>query len=226
MQQKILIIVIVGIIAVAAGAWFYFSGGEMPGQESSSESPDVVARVNGQDIGQAELEASEAQIAAGQGVEVSSLDAETRSQLREQARDNLISRALIQQKAKEMGIAAAEADIDAQIESIKAQFEDEAGYQATLNQEGLSEAKLRSQIADEMVIRAYIEQALDLESVTATEEEVGAEYEQAAATNEGFPELSEVRGQIESSIIQQKQQQLITQHIQGLYAEADVEILI
>jgi len=226
MQQKILIIVIVGIIAVAAGAWFYFSGGEMPGQESSSESPDVVARVNGQDIGQAELEASEAQIAAGQGVEVSSLDAETRSQLREQALDNLISRALIQQKAKEMGIAAAEADIDAQIESIKAQFEDEAGYQATLNQEGLSEAELRSQIADEMVIRAYIEQALDLESVTATEEEVGAEYEQAAAANEGFPELSEVRGQIESSIIQQKQQQLITQHIQGLYAEADVEILI
>ena len=226
MQQKILIIVIVGIIAVAAGAWFYFSGGEMPGQESSSESPDVVARVNGQDIGQAELEASEAQIAAGQGVEVSSLDAETRSQLREQALDNLISRALIQQKAKEMGIAAAEADIDAQIESIKAQFEDEAKYQATLNQEGLSEAKLRSQIADEMVIRAYIEQALDLESVTATEEEVGAEYEQAAAANEGFPELSEVRGQIESSVIQQKQQQLITQHIQGLYAEADVEILI
>jgi len=226
MQQKILIIVIVGIIAVAAGAWFYFSGGEMPGQESSSESPDVVARVNGQDIGQAELEASEAQIAAGQGVEVSSLDAETRSQLREQALDNLISRALIQQKAKEMGIAAAEADIDAQIESIKAQFEDEAKYQATLNQEGLSEAKLRSQIADEMVIRAYIEQALDLESVTATEEEVRAEYEQAAAANEGFPELSEVRGQIESSIIQQKQQQLITQHIQGLYAEADVEILI
>lgn len=226
MQQKILIIVIVGIIAVAAGAWFYFSGGEMPGQESSSESPDVVARVNGQDIGQAELEASEAQIAAGQGVEVSSLDAETRSQLREQALDNLISRALIQQKAKEMGIAAAEADIDAQIESIKAQFEDEAKYQATLNQEGLSEAELRSQIADEMVIRAYIEQALDLESVTATEEEVRAEYEQAAAANEGFPELSEVRGQIESSIIQQKQQQLITQHIQGLYAEADVEILI
>jgi len=226
MQQKILIIVIVGIIAVAAGAWFYFSGGEMPGQESSSESPDVVARVNGQDIGQAELEASEAQIAAGQGVEVSSLDAETRSQLREQALDNLISRALIQQKAKEMGIAATEADIDAQIESIKAQFEDEAGYQATLNQEGLSEAELRSQIADEMVIRAYIEQALDLESVTATEEEVGAEYEQAAAANEGFPELSEVRGQIESSVIQQKQQQLITQHIQGLYAEADVEILI
>jgi len=226
MQQKILIIVIVGIIAVAAGAWFYFSGGEMPGQESSSESPDVVARVNGQDIGQAELEASEAQIAAGQGVEVSSLDAETRSQLREQALDNLISRALIQQKAKEMGIAAAEVDIDAQIESIKAQFEDEAGYQATLNQEGLSEAELRSQIADEMVIRAYIEQALDLESVTATEEEVRAEYEQAAAANEGFPELSEVRGQIESSIIQQKQQQLITQHIQGLYAEADVEILI
>jgi flagellar basal body-associated protein FliL len=226
MQQKTLIIVIVGIVAVAAGAWFYFSGGEAPEQEASSESLNVVARVNGQDISRAELEASEAQIAAGQGIEVSSLDAETRSQLQEQALNNLISQVLIQQKAEEMSIAASEADIDAQIDSIKAQFEDEAGYRAALSQEGLSEAELRSQIADDVVIQTYVAQELDIESVTATEEEIEAEYEQAAAANEGFPELSEVRGRVESSIIQQKQQQLISQHIRALQEAADIKILI
>ncbi len=226
MQQKTPIIIILGVVVIAAGAWFYFSGEKMPEQESSPESSDIVARVNGQDIDRDELEALEMQIAAGQGMDVSSLDAATRSQLQEQTLDNLIAQTLIQQKAGEMDITAAEADIDAQMESIKAQFEDEAGYQAALDQQGLSEADLRSQIADDMVIQAYIEQAFDIESVTATEEEIEAEYEQAAAANENFPELSEVRGQIESSIIQQKQQQIVNEHVQELREEANIEILI
>jgi len=85
---------------------------------------------------------------------------------------------------------------------------------------------LRSRIAADIVIQSYIEQTLDLNSITATEEEIEAEYELAASQNEGFPELSEVRDQIESSIVQEKQQQMITQHIQGLYSEAEVEVLI
>jgi parvulin-like peptidyl-prolyl isomerase len=226
MKQKILFIIIIGVIVIAAGVWFYFSSEETSEQEGLSESSDIVARVNSQDIGRAELEAFEAQIAAGQGIEVSSLDEETRNQLQEQALDNLISQTLVQQKAEEMGIVATEADIDTQIESIKAQFEDEAEYQEALNQEGFSEAELRKDVADDIVAQKYIDQAIDFESVTVTEEEIEAEYDRVAEANEDLPELSEVRDQIESSIIQQKQQQIVSQHILALQEAADIEILI
>jgi FKBP-type peptidyl-prolyl cis-trans isomerase (trigger factor) len=226
MQKKSLVIAIVGVAVVAGATWFYLSDTEIPGWGISLNNSEAAARVNGEDITMAELEEYEGQIAVSQGFDIASLGEDDRAALQEQALDTLISRLLVKQAAAEAGITAADADVDGQLESIKSQFESNAAYQEALSQEGLTESSLRSRIAADIVIQSYIEQTLDLDSIMATEEEIEAEYDLAASQNEGFPELSEVRDQIESSIIQEKQQQMITQHIQGLYSEAEVEVLI
>lgn len=226
MQKKSLVIAIIGVAVVAGAAWFYLSDTEIPGWGISLNKSEAAARVNGEDITMAEVEEYEGQIAVSQGFDIASLGEDDRAALQEQALDTLISRLLVKQAAAEAGITAADADVDGQLESIKSQFESNAAYQEALSQEGLTESSLRSRIAADIVIQSYIEQTLDLDSIMATEEEIEAEYDLAASQNEGFPELSEVRDQIESSIIQEKQQQMITQHIQGLYSEAEVEVLI
>jgi len=226
MQQKTLLVAIIGIVIVAAGAWFFFSNGEAPSQNGMPEISDTVARVNGEDIIRTELENSEAQIAAQQGIDLASLDTAGREQLQAQALDGLIANTLIQQAAANSGIIATEADIDAQIELIKGQFPDDAQFQEALSGQGLSEADLREQVKGEVAIQAYLEQTLDLAAITVTDEEVNALYEQESAVTEDVPPLEDVRGQIESFVIQQKQQELFAAHIQELRSNADIEILI
>jgi FKBP-type peptidyl-prolyl cis-trans isomerase (trigger factor) len=226
MQQKTLLIAIVGVLAVAGGAWFFFSDGESPSQDGTPNLSDTVARVNGESITRTELENSEAQIAAQQGIDIASLDAVSREQLQTQALDGLIANTLIQQAVTSSGLTTTEADIDAQIETIKSQFPDDAQFQEALSGQGLSEAELREQVRGEITTQAYFEQTLDIASITVTEEEVQALYEQEAATTEDIPPLEDVRGQIESFVIQQKQQELLAAHIQELSSNADIEILI
>ncbi|OPL11951.1 MAG: hypothetical protein AVO34_01655 [Firmicutes bacterium ML8_F2] len=226
MQQKILLIAIVGFLVVAAGAWFLFSNGGTSSQNNTQELSDTVVLVNDEEIARAELENLEAQIAAQQGVDVASLDAANREQFQAQALDTLIANALIKQAVANSGITATEADIDAQIETIKSQFPDNAQFQEALLEQKISEADLRSQVAEELAQQAYFEQTLDIALITVSDEEINALYEQEAAATEDIPPLEDVRDQIESFIFQQKQQELLAAHVQELRSAADIEILI
>jgi len=226
MQQKTVLITIAGLLVIAIGAWFFISNGETPSQNDTSELSDTVARVNGEEITRTELENSETQLATQQGIDIGSLDTATREQLQAQALDALIANALIQQVVASSGIVATEADVDAQINTIRGQFQDDAEFQEALSGQGLSEAGLREQVRGEMVTQTYLDQTLDLASVTVTDEEVNALYEQEAVVTEDVPPLEDVRGQIESFVIQQKQQELLAAHIQQLRSAADIEILI
>jgi len=123
MQQKNWIITGVVIAIVGFGVWFYFSNGLSSDQNNSLmseapleqnnlvELPDVVARVNGEEVSRAELELLEAQIAVGQQIELTALDSASRQQLQAQAIETLVSNALIRQAAQASGAVASEADV-------------------------------------------------------------------------------------------------------------------
>jgi len=221
-----IVIAIIGVIAIVAGAWFFFSGGSLPSLGDTSKSSDVIARVNGEDITREQLEQIETQFTAGQGIDVASLDATTRKQLQEDALDRLISSLLIQQAVADSGIITTEAEIDVQLEAIKTQFQDDAQFQEVLVAQNLSEDDVREQIAKELPSQRYLEQTLDLASITVSEEEIQARYEQEVVTTENVPALEDVRAQIEALIIQEKQQELLAMHVQELRASAEIEILI
>ncbi len=244
-QQKTFIIT--GVIALIAviGAVYYFAFGKAPEQKQAPELftgsqqepvadqqpqvstlPDVVARVNGEEIKGADLQNSEAQILAGQGVDPTTLTDEQRQQLRNQALDILISNALIRQAAAGANIQASDEDINAQMEMIKGQFEDPAKYQEALTQQNMTEDDFRKLVASDVFIQTYIEQTLKLKAMDATDEEINAMYEQQKAASAEIPPLEEIRDQFKSFVIQQKQQQVLVSHIQELRSKANVEVLL
>ncbi|MBU2566500.1 SurA N-terminal domain-containing protein [Patescibacteria group bacterium] len=247
MQQKILIGVGVVVLVAALGGLYWFSTRESPvkygdntelfnttagagdnTQQAAAEIelPDVVARVNGQDIKKEDLLGYEAQIAAGQGFEVTALNAEGRAQLQAQALDALISNALIKQAAANSGITATDEEVNAQLEVVKGQFEDLAKYQEALTNQGMTEDDFRLLVASDLGIQGYLEQTLGLKAVDATEDEINAVYAQEAAANSSTAPLAELHDQIKTFVIQQKQQQQIIAHIQELRSKGNVEVLV
>lgn len=201
------------------------------GQNSQgSENPlsvtaDPVATVNGEEISNASFNNQQAQLISGQGVDPTTLGVDAQTAIRSQVLDSLISQELLKQAAADADVRAPETEVDAQVDAIKGQFQDEALYEQALTEEGLTEAELRAQLSVNLSIRPYLEQALGLASVTATEEEINRVYEEAAAQQDLAP-LEEIRNEVEQLAIQQKQQLLIDQHIAELRGAADVEIFI
>lgn len=227
--QKIISIIIIAIVIIA-GVWYLMSL-NTPTQNEPAGNEEVttgaaVATVNGEEISRTEFETFKSQVIMQQGLDTESLEAEIENQLETQIVDELISQALLQQAVESSEVVPAQEDIDAQIEATVTQLGGEEAFNEVLVAEGISEEELRAQISTELAVQAYLEQELDLSSITATDEEVEAAYAQASAQDENVPALEEIRPQIEQSIIQQKQQPLLAQLIDQLRAEADVEILL
>lgn len=223
MQKTIL--VVIGVVVIAAGVW-YFIFSNTPFDRESVDTGDVVAIVNGEKISRANFEAFKSRVAAQQGFDIALLDAKTKSQFEAQVIDELIAQALLRQAVDESELTASQEEVDAQVDATVAQLGGEEAFQQALAAEGLSEEELRAQISANLATQAYLEQELNLSSIAATDEEVEAAYAQAAAQDETIPVLEDVREQVERLVIQQKQQALFTQFIQQLRAQADIEILI
>lgn len=245
MQQKIIIILAsVAIIGAAAGGIFYFTRGDssqvnnLPeinitgGNSAQNQSapvvelPEVVARVNGEEIKKTDLESSEAQILANQQVNPATLTDENRKQLRLQALDALVSNALIRQATANSGAVATEEEIKAQLEMVKGQFEDTDKYQTALAAQGMTEENLLAMITIDLGIQKYLQQTLDMEAVTVTEEELKEFYDKEASVVENMPPLEEIHDQYKAFIVQQKQQQKIGEHVKELADKGQIEVLI
>ena len=225
MQQKTLIAIAVGVLVVLAGAYFYFIKDTNLLKEDDSDSSAVVARVNGVEITQNDLDAYELKMLADQQIDKSSLDEEALGQLKAQALDSLVSQSLLEQAVKKDGTKVSKSDIDKQIETIKGQFENEEAYQSALSTQGTTEDTLRTEIEKDLVTQKYLEKVLDLKSITVSEEEIKELYDKESAVNENLAELSEVSEQIKAFITQQKQQELFATYLQELKADAKIEIL-
>ena len=225
MQQKTSIILALSIILIAVGVWFFIPM-DKEEKNNSVDNSEIIARVNGKDVTRGELEAIKSQIASGQGTDSSSLNEEDQKKLEEQALNALVSDTLIRQAVEKSGITASEEDIENQIKAIKAQFENEEKYQEKLSEQSTSEEQIRSQVAESLAMQAYLEQNLDLDSATVSEEEIKSLYEGQANNSEDLPPLEQVQDQIKSFILQQKQQELLSKHVEELRKSAEIEILI
>ncbi len=219
-MQKILL-AIIGLAIIAFGVWYFFFF-----DKEAVDTEDAVAIVNGEEISRAEFESFQSQITVQQGVDMESLDAETKSQFKTQIMDELIAQTLLEQKVNESKITVEQEKVDAQIDAIINQFDGEEAFQEALVAEGISEEELRSQKARELATQKYLEEKLNFSSISATDQEIQELYDQEAAQNETIPALEQVRDQVENLVIQQKQQALFIEFIQQLRAEADIEILI
>jgi hypothetical protein len=205
------------------------SENEELGSQGSSSVPtvtaDPVATVNGEGISNADFNTQQTQALATQGVDPATLDSEAWITIQNQILDSLISQELLEQAALASDVDVPAEEIDTQVDAIKAQFEDETMYEQALASEGLTETELRAQLAIDLSIEPYLEQTLDLASITVNEEEVNQVYQEAAAQQD-LPPLEQVRNEVEQLAVQRKRQPIIDQHIAALREVATVEIFI
>ena len=210
---------VVAVIVLGVGGWYVFAHGA-PGMGGGS----AVATVNGENIMQSDLTSTEAQLAAQQGVGATTTA--DRAPFVAAALDSLVSQVLLRQAAVKAGITASTTAIDTQLQSIKSQFKTDAEFKQALASRLTTEAQLRTQIQNNLVIQMYLSHAIDPSSATTTEAEIKAAYDSVAAHQPNVPPLATVHAQVAQMLMQQKQQKLLLDHIAKLRAEGNVKILI
>jgi peptidyl-prolyl cis-trans isomerase SurA len=229
MKKSILAIIILAL-AIGAG-WYVFTtmrdgGANTDAGAATQETAAVVAKVNGEEISGSTLEIAVEQIAAAQGVDTSSLDASSKAALRSVALDTLIGQVLIQQAVTKAGVQAPQEDVDAQLSSIRSQFDTEEAFLAALAENGTTLGDVTAQISTELSTQLFLSETLRMSEIAAaTDEEIAAEYEKAIVGVETPPTLEESRAQVEAFILQQKQQARLNEYVQQLRSEATIEIL-
>lgn len=232
-----IIVVIVIVLALAAGGYYLVNNNkaeEAPATTDDAtallglEGEGPVARVDGVEIGRDEYRRSAEQIIssyAAQGVDVSGAD--QIAAIKDQALASLINRQLVFAAAEKAGVTADDTAVEAEYQNVLSSLGGEEGVATALTAAGLDEQDLRDDLKKSVIINSYLSSKLNLDAITVSDEEVASYYEtaKAGATVE-VPALEEVSELIKTQLLAEKQQQAIGTELDGLRANANIEVLI
>ena len=143
-----------------------------PPKPMPAQLPDVIARVNGQDVTKADFEMLVRNMELGNGP----IPAERRDEILRGALDRLITYTLLSQEAKARNITVPDAEIEQQMNQMRSQFPDEAAFKKALADRSMSLERLRSDARNDMCITKM----LDAEAANAppvTEADVKTFYD-------------------------------------------------
>lgn len=225
----------VAVLALGVGGYVYYTENA---KDSNSNTPEnvlsiagegdgPVARVNGTDISRDDFNRSAgemAQTATLQGADVN--DLAVQAEIKEQALTALINTELLLQNAKSNGVSITAETVATEYEGIVSRFGGEEALNAQLASLSLSKQDLERDLEKQLIISEYVEKNIDLTSFTATDAEIQQFYDSLTGSGTELPPLAEVRTQIETQIQSQKQQEAVAAFIEGLKANASIEILI
>ncbi len=135
--------------------------------------PDVLARINGEEVTKTDFEQFIAQMEINAGQKVSK---EQRNEVYRKALDQLVTIKVLSQEVKTRGVKADDNAVDEQMQKIRAQFKTDEDYRKALTSRGVTPDKLRA----DMLTESRINTMMDIESggtPTVTEGDVRAFYE-------------------------------------------------
>lgn len=214
-------IIVVALIGV--GVWMWQSGA-LPG--GASDANAIVATVNGEEITRGELEIYMTQLAANFQVAVPDRTAgEERTQFERIALDQMINERLFAAGAQASGIVPSEADVDARLADIIAQFEDDAAYRAELATAGMTEEDLKNNIRQQLVVEAYFAQLTAGQDFSVSDAEIEAFYAEQFG-DEADVSFEEVEDQIRAFLEDNRRQIALDEAIEGLRQNANIDIRI
>jgi peptidyl-prolyl cis-trans isomerase C len=138
--------------------------------------PEVVARVNGQEIKKAELmercQDMQTQLAQTQGVQAPLNEAFYRRVL-----DSMIANALLMQEAKAEGITVPDAQIDQQINLLKSRFPSPEAFQKELANRKVTEQELRDEMRRVGTVQKLVQTKV-LAGINVTDQAAKTFYDQ------------------------------------------------
>jgi peptidyl-prolyl cis-trans isomerase C len=120
--------------------------------------PDVVARVNGEDVKKSELEMA---IRSLEERARSAVPAEQRDAVYRQVLDRLIGFHLLVQEAKARKVVAPPWEVDSQVEQIKKQFPSEDAFKQMLQSRGVTADQLRTDTAQTIAVNVMLKAELE-----------------------------------------------------------------
>jgi peptidyl-prolyl cis-trans isomerase C len=118
-----------------------------------AELPDVLARVNGEEVRKADFELMIRNIELGKGP----IPAERRDEVLRSVLDQLITYTVLKQEAKNRSLSVTDAEVDARLQAMRSQFPDEETFKKALADRGMSLERLRSDARDDMNISKMLE---------------------------------------------------------------------
>ncbi len=137
---------------------------------TACRSEEIAARVNGEEISAAELDAQierfleqSPQMFEGPEGEARLLDFKRR------LLESMIDNVLVRQAAEERGIEVADEEIESQIEDLKASFPSEEDFDIALADANLTLDGLKQQIRDQLATQRLMEELVGSDQVTAAE---------------------------------------------------------
>lgn len=119
---------------------------------------NVAATVNGEPIPVEELDKQVEQLKDQYPQMFEGPDAEGRLiDFKQRLLDNLINQELVRQAAEEQGVKVSQADVDEQLETLRAGFADEAQFEQAIESAGMNTETLEEQIREQLLTAKLIE---------------------------------------------------------------------
>ncbi len=119
-----------------------------PAKPVPAQLPEVVAKVNGQDVRKADFDMMVKDMELGQGP----IPAERRDEVLRGTLDRLITYTVLSQEAKTRKVTATDAEIDDRLKQMQSQFPNEEAFKKALGERNMTIERLRSDTRDNLVI--------------------------------------------------------------------------
>jgi len=141
--------------------------GAEPVKPVPQELPDVLARVNGEAVNKAEFDRALESLEARNGP----VPAQQRDRVLRQVLDQIVSYKLLIQESRARNISTPDAEVDARMKEILAQFPSEDAFKKMLASRNLTLEQVRSDLRDDITVQKLIEGAI-ADKVAVTPEQV------------------------------------------------------
>lgn len=220
------------IFSATYGLFDLVAGRGSAAPETSGETGETAAVVNGVEIGRNEFEVLFNRTKNNflqQGIELDNEEAkELLEQLKTQILRQMINNILLLQQAEKEGITPNEQEIQAQYEMILANFKDEEAFKIQLANANLTLENFKKEIAQSLTVEKYVEHYLeenvDEKDLVVTEEELRELYEQYSQQMEEPPEYEEMKPELLETLKNQKRQPYLETLVDELYEKGEIEI--
>ncbi|MFT9597194.1 SurA N-terminal domain-containing protein [Mesobacillus sp.] len=229
MMKRILTgILLLSVAVLVLGAC---SNDSSKGNTEKENKEDLVATVDGKGISKKDYEKELDVMKATyeqQGMPADQMDSKQKKELEKSVLDQMINAELLLQIAEKDGISIEDKEIDAELEKIKTNFEDEKQFEEALKKNEMTEKELKAQLKKQMTVNKYLDSKIG--KLEVTDEEIQARYDQykelAKAQEQEPEELEKIKPQLEQQVISEKENEKISKLIEDLRKENEDKIEI
>jgi FKBP-type peptidyl-prolyl cis-trans isomerase (trigger factor) len=186
------------------------------------------AKVNGAKITLADYQKNLDQLTSAAKQQGADVENESiAKEIKTQALDVLVNTELLRQIARAENIVVTSEEIEARYTQIVESLGGEDKLNAKMTELGITNESLRKDIEGEILIQGHLKKAVDTSSVTVSDSDLAAAYEQiSTGATTPVPPLVEIKEQLSAQLKTNKEQELVNAYITKIRESATIEILI